>query len=106
MKNQVLSSGGANAVFVLATIAALSVTAGSSLTQGAEDLEERVLLQQLSRQWWSRLPADTVWSTVGSKAHLAVVGKSIYFILQNSLTHGYALHLSNIQATIEKVQVA
>ena len=40
MENQVLSSGGAGVVPVLATIAAVSVTAGSSLTLGAEDLEE------------------------------------------------------------------
>lgn len=79
---------------------------GSVLALGAEDLEERVLLQQLSRQWWSRPPANTVRSTVGSKACLAVVGKSVQFMLQDPPTHDCALDLNNIQATIEKVQVA
>lgn len=43
MENQVLSSGGAGVVLVLAAIAAASVGAGSSLTLGAEDLKEQVL---------------------------------------------------------------
>lgn len=50
LENKVLSSGGTGVVPVLPTIAAASVTGGSSLTLGVEGLEERVLLQQLSRQ--------------------------------------------------------